>query len=213
MTESLFESNSGRRVTISSYSPSFIDLWLAPRLTAFYAAIPDIDIIISVDYQLTPFLPAHSDIMIAYEDPAVSSDTFVPLVDERLVAIAAPGLIGTTDDAWLNTPLIRTLGPRMNWTAWFDEVGQEKPSSIREIQVNSMQSALALASAGIGIALDARPLIDDALLRGDVEIVPPHVECPTLSHGLVLDTTVSRPAIVEEVIHWLIEDARKGSKT
>ena len=202
-TEILFEKNKGPRISISCYSPSFADLWLAPLVPDLYRAFPSIEISISIDYRVTPYQEGRGDLTFVYEDPSVGGERFLPLMQERMIAVASPEIAAQSETTWPDVSFITVLGPRPPWSNWFHAAGLTPPASMREIQVNSMLSAVSLAKAGVGIALLARPLIDGHLNSGQLKPLAPRVELPALSHGIVVGDAAPKPPVVQRMVHWL----------
>lgn len=205
-TEELFEHDHHQNLSISCYSPSFADLWLAPRLPALYADFPNIEVTVTVDYQLASPQSAQSDIHFTYEDPAHAGSDFVALVAERLVAVMPSDKQGGLPIDWSKLPLIETAGPRASWRAWF-EAAEMVPPETRIIKVNSMQNALAFACAGSGVALAARPFIDPFLENNMVTALRPDIEISVQSHGLYKSGLANRSYFVKRIAQWFFEKA------
>lgn len=143
--------------------------WLAPRLFGFQDAYPDITLQIQslVGHPERPSRDAA--LWVAFGQPPPGTDS-VPLFGEQLVPVATPDIAATiahpTD--MLSHTLIEVSDHRKNWA---QVLGVDVlPAHAKILHVDTTLTALALASAGCGLAL-ARPPASDHLV-GRYGLVP-----------------------------------------
>ena len=135
--------------------PAFGMHWLAPRLSDFSAAHPEITVNRST--RLRPFSigssPFDAAIHFGREDwPGVQ---YMPLLPEIVVPVCAPDLAGAPFDAataLLGHPLLHLETRPRAWSRWFEAVGlrTEPPNGMVFDQFATMAQA---AMHGLGIAL------------------------------------------------------------
>jgi LysR family transcriptional regulator, glycine cleavage system transcriptional activator len=134
--------------------PWFATSWLIPRLPAFVAAQPDIELSVSANWELVDFEHSDFDAALRFGSrgwPSVKSDL---LFDEWLFPVASPGLvnrckkIGFADiGRW---PLIGD--PVDRWPQWFARHGGNVPKRF-VARFDSSDTLLRGALEGLGVAL------------------------------------------------------------
>lgn len=135
--------------------PAFGMHWLAPRLSAFAAAHPEVTVNLST--RLHPFTlgssPFDAAIHFGHEDwPGVH---FMPLMPEIVVPVCAPNMVGApfaNPEHLRKHPLLHLETRPRAWPRWFDAVGQpcDPPQGMMFDQFATMAQA---ALHGLGIAL------------------------------------------------------------
>ncbi|HKQ95528.1 MAG TPA: LysR substrate-binding domain-containing protein, partial [Aestuariivirgaceae bacterium] len=91
----------------------------------------------------------------------VTEERLVPVASPRLHAAVAPG------DAWTSLPRLSLSGGREMWSQWFAFAGL-LPAIGPTHRFDSFIAAMAAASAGAGVLLGSRPLVDGALATGEL---------------------------------------------
>jgi LysR family glycine cleavage system transcriptional activator len=134
--------------------PWFASSWLIPRLPAFVAAQPDIELSVSASWELVDFEHSDFDAALRFGSrgwPAVNSDL---LFDEWLFPVASPALmarckkIGFADiGRW---PLIGD--PVDRWPQWFARHGGNVPKRF-VARFDSSDTLIRGALEGLGVAL------------------------------------------------------------
>ncbi len=135
--------------------PAFGTHWLAPRLAQFRALHPDISL--NLTTRLRPFdLSAEGfDAAIHYGRADWPGADHLPLLDETLIAVAAPTLIkvplSTALDI-LSYPLMQITGRTGDWSRWLAQHGAtaQRPAAMQFDQFSTMATA---AQHGLGAAL------------------------------------------------------------
>ncbi|MDZ7906498.1 MAG: LysR family transcriptional regulator [Cypionkella sp.] len=148
--------------------PAFGAYWLAPRLAAFKSLHPDISL--NLTTRLRPFDMGSKgfDCAIHYgREDWVGAD-HLPLLDEALIAVAAPSLItaplARADDI-LSYPLMQLDSRTGDWGRWLAHFGaaNQRPAAMMFDQFSTMATA---ATHGLGAALLPTFIAKDLLDTG-----------------------------------------------
>lgn len=155
-----------RRTTLAlSTLPSFGTSWLVPRLPAFLAAHPDLELNLSSGIELVDFARDEFDAALRYgagDWPGLHQEH---LFDEWLVPVAAPQLAsgaGTRSRRALEQwPLLGD--PDGIWQRWFEQHGGTPPRRY-VAHFDASETRMRAAAEGLGVALApalmARPLLE-----------------------------------------------------
>ncbi len=150
-----------RRCVRVSVLPSFAALWLGPRLAAFRAAHPDIEVELDPSLNPAEFARDGLDLAVRYGDghwPGVEADL---LMTETLTPVRAPAAIPT--DA---LPLLMTK-KAFDWTAWADAAGVDLARRA-QLQLTDYNLVLRAALRGEGLALGRLSLVGDLVASGQL---------------------------------------------
>jgi LysR family transcriptional regulator of beta-lactamase len=207
-TRELFGTRSEGRVKVIS-PISFACLWLAPRLKALSAVMPNISIELSTIHLPQNYLAQDAELEIRFGQKPFPGREAVQLTIEKLVPVAAPLLADKVRGSdWTKLPRLTLSGGREMWSQWFASAGikaEEGPSH----RFDSFVAAMAAALAGTGVLLGSRPLIDRALDEGRLTRLSP-VEIESARGHFVAYAEVGRlsPA-AQDLLTWLITVADK----
>jgi LysR family glycine cleavage system transcriptional activator len=155
-----------QRVTLS-VPPSFAAKWLVPRLPAFEASHPGIDLRVVAEETLTDFKRDGIDIAIRQGERPQDTGVNVALLSRLdLVAIARPDVALTLGDS----PDLRDLAPKTliqdghrHWDQLLRQAGLVATG--RLVQFNQTALAMDAAMNGQGIALVPRIFLGDRRLK------------------------------------------------
>ena len=132
-----------------STTVSFASLWVIPRLPAFRARHPDVEVYVSADDRLIDLGRGDVDIAVRYMADANAPDGGVRLFGERMLPVVAPGLAANARDLPLSKPsdLARHVllhlddpdgrMPWLDWTMWLDV---ERPAGTQARRVAAIQA-------------------------------------------------------------------------
>ena len=159
-----------RPVTISA-SIGVAALWMLPRLGAFQAAHPDVDIRMATSNRIADLRRDGIDLAIRYAAPSGVPADAVRLFDEDVVPVASPAIAATafaTPDALARHVLLdldddaRTF---LHWTPWLQRHGlpQRPPATLHFNQYDQLIQA---AIEGNGVALGRLALVLPMLKDG-----------------------------------------------
>ncbi len=206
-----------REVLSLTTTPGLASLWLIPRLAAFLAAHPGVDV--RIDATLEPRDLRRDGIDLAIRYGPVPAPGGAPLFDETLQPVCAPALardrrrpLKTPADLRRHT-LLQIVGPLggrempNEWQSWLAAVGAAEVEPASMLSFNAYDAAVAAAAAGQGVLLGRRPLVDALLARG--ELVTPFPEGLVSARGyavLLAPGAEARPG-VRQLRDWLLAQA------
>ena len=148
--------------------PAFGMHWLAPRLARFAAAHPEVTVNLSTRLRPFDFAPTAFDAAVHYGRQDWPGVSFLKLMDEDILAVAAPSLLAApapTPEALLALPLLQLDSRTGDWGRWFAHHGRPglRPPAMLFDQFATMTQA---AVHGMGLALLPTFLIGAELAQG-----------------------------------------------
>lgn len=149
------------RLTISA-SASITDLWLVPRLERL-AGMTGAQIRLKTMIVSSGKAREDDAIRVRYGNGDWAVDYKVPLYDEVLAPVAAPGLLDRGN--WQDLPRISVSGPRPGWTRWCEHTGTPT-TPVPQLRFDTFSSAVTAARAGLGVLLASLPLVEADLASG-----------------------------------------------
>jgi len=189
-------------------SPSFGLLWLMPRLEAFRASHPDIQINLSCSYESLHFSRDKIDVDIrhglpnwpSYEVRTVRNETFAVLTSPKL--LAQRPVRGAAD--LLECDLILSEATLLKWPQWFAQHGLARPERPYALSFDRSYMSLEAASHGLGFALESTLLAQKYLATGTlVEVAPESLSAAVAAHHLVFPKAHSSFPRVRRFLAWM----------
>ncbi|HOF52617.1 MAG TPA: LysR substrate-binding domain-containing protein, partial [Rhodoferax sp.] len=181
----LIRQSSGRKSVAISTWASFASMWLIPRLEAFQAEYPDIDIRIDATDNPVDLETSDVDLAIRYTRPGHVGNEAVRLFGEQLTPVASPWLLKSgpplrSPKDLANYALLEASDSHrtqnlewLTWRRWLEDNWQPKLAPKRWMHFNYAHQIVQAALTGQGIALARMPLVADSLASGDlVEVLP-----------------------------------------
>jgi len=156
-------------------SPSIASKWLLPRLEAFRAAHPDLDVWVVSSWDLIDFHKTEVDIAIRYGPGEYGGLLAEKLLEERILPVASPDLIARIGPLraprdLLRTRLLHDANTRRDssptWPMWFKTRGIDEPAIYEGPRYNQTSLIVEEAVAGKGIALARRVIAQGDLNAG-----------------------------------------------
>lgn len=206
---------------VISAPPSFMQLWLLPRLNAFEKRENDIEIALDADQKLTPpvWNEGSARLSLRYGRGPWRGVRSISLFEDQLVPVCAPGLLAQTPictpadllDHHLLTVEWSSQQSRElpGWNEWFAAAGVADIRAMTQRQYSLYSLALDQAIAGRGIMLATYPVVADRLATG--VLTQPFGSRYTLespfTYDLILPASGEAPAAVGRFVDWLIEEA------
>lgn len=160
--------------------PTFGTRWLAPRLPGFLAENPGITVNLTTRLAPFDFQFDQVDAAIHFGGADWSGAELEFLMGETVVPACSPELrerlnIKQADDL-LKAPLLHLVSRPDAWERWFQAMSLA-PDSVHGMLIDQFATAAQAATAGMGVALLPKFLIETELARGDlVEAVNGAVE-------------------------------------
>lgn len=154
------------RISIAAL-PSVAQLWLQPRLPALRAALPGMELSVTVLEQPPNLLREMFDVTLFMRDPRTVEGGLV-LARDRIAPVCAPGLaerLRHPSDLSGHT-LIHDESWSGDWAAWARATGAEIGDASRGTHFSLYGMAVAEAESGAGVLLGHLPLLDRALAAG-----------------------------------------------
>lgn len=177
-------------------SPAFAAKWLLPRLDAFQAAFPELDIMLNTSMKSLDFLTENVDFGIRYGNGNWANVQADKWQDEQLFPVASPHFIATHSlkqpSDLLNLPLIHDMSmpPEsgfLGWNDWFKQnVSLVLGVPVKGLRINNSAAVLQAAIDGQGVALARSVMAEDDLKAGRLVRLFPEIDSiPGLSYYLV----------------------------
>ena len=207
---------------VISAPPSFMQHWLLPRLNDFETQENDIEIALDADQKLTPpvWQEGSARLSMRYGRGPWRGVRTVPLFDDRLVPVCAPGLLEQspirTPEDLLHHQLLAVdwcshqSGDFPGWNEWFRAAGVTITASPTQRQYSLYSLALDRAIAGQGVMLATYPVVADRLASG--VLVRPlgdeYTLASSFTYDLLLPASVTAPPAVQRFVDWLVAEAQ-----
>ena len=167
---------------------AFAAFWLIPRLDALRAVLGGLEVHLVTTQSSAEVDLAAGDLAIAFGATPPAGSEAIRLVDEVVVPVAGPALLGGRPTLDVRTaPLLHLDMPGPGrWLTWADyfrrqEWHERLPSLADGSAFNNYPLLMQAALSGQGVALGWRPLVDELIARGLV--VPVAAELRTESRG------------------------------
>jgi LysR family glycine cleavage system transcriptional activator len=158
--------------------PTFGSRWLVPRLKDFRRIMPSVtfDIVSRldpVDFDAEPFDAAE----------------LLPLVEESLVVVAAPALVGQgralDDDELARLPLLQQTTRPSLWLDWFRDAGSDLRSVVRGPRFEHFDMIISAAIAELGVALVPEVVVEPDIAAGRLVIASPRRMVVSAPYSLI----------------------------
>ncbi len=197
---------------------SFASLWIVPRLPAFRARHPDVEVYVSANDRPIDLARGEVDLAIRYMPEASAPSGALHLFGERMLPVVSPKvardprtpLRRPSDLAHhvllhLDDPEGRT--PWIDWRAWLAANGEPGLKPAGSLRFTLYDQVIQAAVGGQGVALGRLPMIAE-LLR-DRRLVAPFPKKFDSARGyyvLMAPHARGRPA-VEAFVEWIAAEA------
>lgn len=209
-SEQLSAARQQRQVRLACL-PSMVSHWLAPRLPAFRAAHPDIQVTISYSAGAITPAEAKADLLIQHgvrpspEALAILSAATRPTAARAYVERSGP--FPETSD--LGRADLLHDEDKAAWRRWFAEGGIPAPTESGPLfaDFNLLVSSV---TSGLGVALCPTALIADELARGELQILFERAS-DTEKYYWLIEADRPTPEVVL-MRDWLLSEARKSGQ-
>lgn len=213
----------GAGVLTVSTSPGFAARWLVPRLGAFTAQHPTIDLRIAANTALVDFDRDNIDAAIRFGRGIYDRLASYKLFGETLTPMLSPKLLSprkklTSPEQLLQFPLlhddsVHMTGRQPGWADWLKRAGVATADTSRGLHFDDGNLALLAASEGRGVALGRTTLAAADLAAGS--LVAPFRIPLTLDVGYYLVTPEFRAEqpMVVAFRSWLLQEAAQFQST
>ena len=198
-----------REVLRLAVLPTFGAVWLIPRLARFAAEVPEVTVDMSVTLQPLDFDRDPRDAAILRGRGPLRGTHADVLAEERLVVVAAPGLVpAPLDEAALaRLPLLQQATRPHLWLDWFRDAGADPITILRGARFEQFGMVLAAARAGLGLALVPDILVAPDLASGALRQVSARVMVSATPYVLNWPERSADVAAFRAFRDWIIADA------
>lgn len=192
--------------------PGIAQAWVVPRLDQINEVLGDLDLRLWLFDRDVELAAGAFDAAIRVGDGRFPGQTALLLFPEVVVPVAAPSLAhqyglsaqSTADDVY-QAPFVHMDDgdhPWMTWSDWLAEFGIALRRQPGRVLFHNYPMVLQRALLGHGVALGWRPLVDEYVEGGALEIVGPEVR----SHrGYYITWPAGHPSgAVEALTDWLV---------
>jgi len=201
---------------------SFASLWIVPRLPAFRALHPEVEVYISANDRTVDLTRGDVDLAIRYCAEETAPREGVRLFGERMLPVVAPSVANDP-----RTPLKRPADlarhallhlddpegrtPWLDWRAWLAANGEPALKPAGSLRFTLYDQVIQAAVGGQGVALGRLPMIA-ALLR-DGRLVAPFPKKFDSSRGyyILVAPHARGRTDVEAFVTWLVAEAATAS--
>jgi DNA-binding transcriptional LysR family regulator len=195
---------------------TFTMRWLIPRLFAFRAAHPDIEVQLSASDAPVNFLRDRFDLAIRTMRPPWPAGMVAnPFIVEEVGPVLSPGLqdrlkLRSAPDLAQAT-LLHTDTRISAWADWFESMGHAEVQPAAAQTFEHFYFMLQAAASGLGVAIGPKPVIEDDLAAGRLVAPFGFVKSGLSYVSLRPHAGDGRAALFEA---WLLEQAaaRLGSR-
>jgi DNA-binding transcriptional LysR family regulator len=213
-----------RTVSVTTFA-SFASLWLIPKLEAFQAAHPDIDIRVDNSDITIDLDRSEIDFALRYGPKSLGQGSAVELFTEEVMPVMSPWLLKKRQRAGIKPEDLRdftlidtTLGanPSDEWLSWRHWLGMQRLAHLqpkRWIRMDYTYQMVQSCLAGQGIALARTPLVAPYLANGElIEAMPGRRIASPWSYWLVARANALQRTEAVAFQHWLVEQAEGTRK-
>ncbi len=189
--------------------PTFGSKWLLPRLHAFYAAHPGVQVHIHSHIKPVDFELAQVDAAIGVALAEGGDVQVHPLMAESMVVVASPAVVGgesaPAPEAIAAQSLLRVASHPPLWTQWWTRHGLPL-QAMRDGPTFELTSHLIQAvRAGIGVGLVPQLLVEDELRAGSLVQVGEPLRSQRTYHLAYPRRLAALPAL-QAFRDWLLAD-------
>jgi len=201
-------------LTVNVY-PTFAIQWLMPRLPAFYAIAPDVDIRIRPSLQDRPLDREEIDVALSIGAPSDKSLFSRYIFERRFTPVCSPATLertGPLEPAALEKLQIFYSDMHIQqWRMWGESVGMREPD-LPEHGIRFENSSLAYQAAreSFGFAIGQPTLLRNDLDTGRLIAPFPAVVRAPRPYALVCRKVDQNRPAVKRFMEWLIEEAARS---
>ncbi|MCB1850818.1 MAG: LysR family transcriptional regulator [Gammaproteobacteria bacterium] len=189
-------------------SPSFVSLWLMPRLSRFMEENPDIQIRLAASHVYSDFSRGEADIDIRYGVPVWRDLHVESLYLEEVLPLISPQLKERLHiqlpENLLKQNLILSSNNVIQWPRWFAAQGVTISPSHYALSFDRTHLSIQAAIQGLGIMLESHRLAEDAIHNG--LLVPVFADRKSVqvhAHHLVCPHSHMERKKVQRFVSWL----------
>ncbi len=201
-----------RRPLLVSLTPSFAVSWLMPRIGAFRAEFPEIELMLNPSAEIVDLKRGGYDLAIRFGSGNWPGFEAEPFLASRLVLVAAPSLLAgktiETPEDLLKLPWLQELGTGELQT-WFAARGVEAANKADIAHLPGYMVMPALRE-GQGLACASRVLIEEDIASGRLKVLfEDEEDGAPVGYFLVRRPGAMRPPL-KQFVNWLRRAAKES---
>ncbi|UVM54931.1 LysR substrate-binding domain-containing protein [Pseudomonas sp. B21-012] len=202
-----------RSTTLQLKAPTCVMRWLLPRLMEWQALRPEVPVELTTTVQHgVDFRREVFDAAVVYGARPNHGLQTQKLFDEQLTPVCAPqllsGALPLQQVADLNQHmLLHPTRDQRDWNAWLNAAGANLPRQGKGQHFETLDTAMAMASQGTGVAIGDWSLIGDDLKCGRL-VMPFPLKVSTGQAYYLVRPQGSASAALLELLAWLCEQAQ-----
>lgn len=195
---------------------TFASRWLIPRISAFTAVAPEIQIRLTTAVSLVRNLATitDADVSIEYRKDTPPGFMSNALIRSRLIPVCSPALAGSIKCAedFKKMKLLHSSTRNTAWQKWAVGAGMNNFDWTRGMQLSSLALAYQVAAEGVGVAIGDLDLVASDLAIGKlVAPMGPVVHTDDLYTLVYPEEQAGDPRIVK-FRHWLTSEVAKSER-
>lgn len=216
VADGLRRDRQGRALTIAT-SLAFSAFWLMPRLPAFHAAYPDLELRLSTSDAEADWSADDVDVAVVFGPPAIGGWRSEVLFGDEVIAVCRPDYFGArgspeTVAALAGETLLQIESPYLSWISWREWFARNAAPLTRDPRgprFNSYSIAIQAALDGQGLVLGWRRLVEPLLREGRLIQVTPGRVAPDDHYMLLSQERASEDRRVRAFRSWILSEARQ----
>ncbi|MBM3504551.1 MAG: transcriptional regulator GcvA [Alphaproteobacteria bacterium] len=200
--------------------PSLGVKWLVPRLVAFHAAQPEIDVRISIAEPSAGFTWTDCELEVRNVPGHYAGLKVERLMSEEIFPVCSPRLMkgrsplrapaDLADHTLIHDESLRVIEDFPTWQRWLDVAGVSGVDVTRGLHFSYSSMAIDAAIAGDGVALGRTVIVADDLAAGRL-VRPFDVKYPARFHyHLLSDRRANQEPNIRAVRDWLLAIAQQA---
>jgi LysR family transcriptional regulator, glycine cleavage system transcriptional activator len=203
----------GRTAITVTASQAFVSKWLLPRLDAFTALQPDIDVRLDVSDRLVDVAHGEADVGVRCGPGRWPGLVAHHLMDEEVFPVCTPTVAAT--GAWqrvselakqtlIHDATMKTEGVFPTWQTWLRFAGVNGAWAERGLKINASAAVIQAVLNHQGIALARRVLVHDDLVSGRLVRLFPNIQWPIAwGYYVVHRAGALDQAPIDHFVRWL----------
>ena len=216
VADGLRQERRGRALTVAT-SLAFSAFWLMPRLPAFHAANPALELRLSTSDSEADWYADDVDVAVVFGPQTVSGWYRETLFGDQVIAVCRPDYFGARGlppsvQALQEETLLQIESPYVSWFSWPDWFARNAAPLRRDPRgprFNNYTIAIQAALDGQGLALGWRRLIAPLLRDGRLIQVTSASVTPDDAYVLLIPERAGEDRRVRAFRNWILREARE----
>lgn len=197
------------RIAVRAYT-TFLVRWLIPRLAAFHARHPDVELALSSGYDPVDFNRDRVDVAVRYGHGRWAGLTAIRLFEDEIIVFGPPGsrarLRPAGPAALLEEVLIVHQRRPQDWADWLAAAGVKgRPQRI--VEFDDLALVYQAVTDGLGIGLTQRRYLAADIAAGRLEQVCDPVLRRDRGYYAVCPTDAATRPAVRAFLEWVAGEA------